>query len=65
MSRWSASTICSVRPTHTAADHVRQPIFDMGRAAAQAILDLLAQRPPALPDFATELVIRESAILRR
>ena len=44
---------------------VRQPIFDIGRAAAQAILDLLEQRPVDLPHFATELVIRESAILRR
>jgi LacI family transcriptional regulator len=44
---------------------VRQPIFDMGRAAAQAILDLLEGRPVKLPAFATELVIRESAALRR
>ena len=44
---------------------VRQPIFDIGSAAAQAILDLIEQRPARLPDFATELIIRESAVLRR
>jgi LacI family transcriptional regulator len=44
---------------------VRQPIFDIGRAAAQAVLDLIEQRPIALPNFTTELVIRESAIMRR
>ncbi len=44
---------------------VRHPIFDMGRAAAQAVLDLLEQRPAELLGFATELVIRESAVMRR
>jgi LacI family transcriptional regulator len=44
---------------------VRQPIFDMGRAAAQAVLNLLEERPVELPSFATQLVIRESAALRR
>jgi LacI family transcriptional regulator len=44
---------------------VRQPIFEIGRAAAQAVLDLIEQRPIALPNFTTDLVIRESAIMRR
>ncbi|HJZ48618.1 MAG TPA: substrate-binding domain-containing protein [Roseiflexaceae bacterium] len=44
---------------------VRQPIFEMGRTAAQAILDLLEERPIELPSFTTQLIIRESAALRR
>jgi LacI family transcriptional regulator len=40
---------------------VRQPTYDMGHAAAQAILRLLDGQPPALPSFTTELIIRESA----
>jgi len=40
---------------------VRQPTYDMGRAAAQAILRLLDGEPPALPQFTTELILRESA----
>ncbi len=40
---------------------VRQPTYDMGHAAAQAILRLLDGQPPALPHFTTELIIRESA----
>jgi LacI family transcriptional regulator len=44
---------------------VRQPTFDMGRAAAQALLQLLAEHPVHLPTFTTSLVIRESAALRR
>jgi LacI family transcriptional regulator len=44
---------------------IRQPSFEMGRAAAQAMLDLLEQRPANIPGFTTELIIRESAALRR
>jgi LacI family transcriptional regulator len=44
---------------------VRQPTFDMGRAAAQAVLQLLAESSVELPTFTTSLVIRESAALRR
>jgi LacI family transcriptional regulator len=44
---------------------VRQPTFDMGRAAAQAVLQLLAEHSVDLPIFTTSLVIRESAALRR
>jgi LacI family transcriptional regulator len=44
---------------------VRQPTFDMGRAAAQAVLQLLAEHSVDLPTFTTSLVIRESAALRR
>ena len=44
---------------------VRQPVFEMGRTAAQAILDLLEERPIDLPSFTTQLIIRESAALRR
>ena len=40
---------------------VRQPTYDMGRAAAHAILRLLDGQPPALPHFTTELILRESA----
>jgi LacI family transcriptional regulator len=44
---------------------VHQPTSDMGRAAAQAALQLLAGAAPTLPRFATQLVVRESAMLRR
>ncbi len=39
---------------------VRQPIFDMGFAAAQAVLQLLAGEHPTLPFFSTELILRNS-----
>jgi LacI family transcriptional regulator len=44
---------------------VRQPTFEMGRAAAQAVLDLLEGRTIQLPTLTTSLIIRESAALRR
>jgi LacI family transcriptional regulator len=44
---------------------VRQPTFDMGRAAAQAVLQLLVDHSVDVPTFTTSLVIRESAALRR
>jgi LacI family transcriptional regulator len=44
---------------------VRQPTYDMGRAAAQGILRLLDGQPPALPHFTTELILRESAARQR
>ena len=37
---------------------VRQPAYEMGQAAAQAILRLLEGQPAALPRFETELIIR-------
>lgn len=39
---------------------VRQHMFDVGRAAAAGVLQLLAAQLPALPHFAPDLVIRES-----
>jgi LacI family transcriptional regulator len=44
---------------------VRQPTSDMGRAAAQAALQLLAGAAPTLPRFETQLVVRESAMVQR
>lgn len=44
---------------------VRQPTVEMGRAAARAVLALIAGAPPTPTTFATELVIRESAALCR
>jgi LacI family transcriptional regulator len=41
---------------------VRFPAHAMGRAAAGIVLDLLAGRKPGPPAFATELVIRRSAV---
>ena len=41
---------------------VRQPSIDMGRAAAESLLRLLNNEEPMLPHFATELIIRKSAI---
>jgi LacI family transcriptional regulator len=39
---------------------VRQPAFEMGRAAAQALLRSLRGEPLELPAFSTELIVRES-----
>ncbi|MBN9389251.1 MAG: LacI family DNA-binding transcriptional regulator [Chloroflexi bacterium] len=39
---------------------VRQPLVEMGRMAGQAILDLIEDQEPDLPQFNTELLIRES-----
>ena len=44
---------------------VRQPTQAMGRAAAQAIVQMLNDEPLLLPTFATELIIRESTALCR
>jgi len=44
---------------------VRQPVADMGRAAAQALLQMLAGQPLTLPIFEAKLVIRESAVMLR
>ena len=44
---------------------VRQPTIDIGRAAAQAALTLLAGQALTLPTLKTELIIRESAARRR
>lgn len=44
---------------------VRVPTLEMGRMAAQGVLGLLDKQRLALPTVATELVIRESAALRR
>jgi LacI family transcriptional regulator len=44
---------------------VRQPVADMGRAAAQALLQMLAGQPIAFPMFEAKLVIRESAVMLR
>ncbi|MGB8647578.1 MAG: substrate-binding domain-containing protein [Anaerolineae bacterium] len=44
---------------------VRQPTIEMGSAAAEAVMHLLAGEPVSLPTFSTELVIRESAARQR
>lgn len=44
---------------------VRLPMIKMGQVAAQAILDLLADRPFSPPQFKTELVVRESVARHR
>ena len=41
---------------------VRQPVIEMGQAAAEAVLRLLDDEEPMLPDFPTDLVIRKSAM---
>jgi LacI family transcriptional regulator len=41
---------------------VRQPSEEMGRAAAEGLLRLLGNEPPALPGFTADLVIRKSAL---
>jgi len=41
---------------------VRQPSFEMGRAAAEGLLRLLNNEEPMLPRFPTELIIRKSAM---
>jgi LacI family transcriptional regulator len=44
---------------------VRQPMFEMGQAAAQLILMLLEGRAPQLQKLSTELIVRESTTLPR
>ena len=41
---------------------VRQPVVEMGQAAAAAVLRLLDDEEPLLPVFPTDLVIRKSAM---
>ena len=43
----------------------RQPSVPLGQAAAQAILQMMNGRPPELPVFAAELIIRESVSRHR
>ncbi|HEX6289556.1 MAG TPA: substrate-binding domain-containing protein [Herpetosiphonaceae bacterium] len=40
---------------------VRQHMVDLGRAAAEGMLRLLDGQPPSLPQFPTDLIVRESA----
>ncbi len=44
---------------------VRQPMIDMGRAAAEGLLRLLDGDDPMLPEFPAELIIRKSALRLR
>jgi LacI family transcriptional regulator len=44
---------------------VRQPVADMGRAAAQALLQLLDGQPINVPSFEAKLIVRESAAMLR
>ena len=44
---------------------IRQPAIDIGETAAQAILDLLKDKPETIPDFPAELINRESATRHR
>ncbi|BDP43369.1 LacI family transcriptional regulator (plasmid) [Deinococcus aetherius] len=44
---------------------VRQPVHEMGRAAARCVLRMLAGQPPALPPLQVQLVLRESTARRR
>ncbi|MDX1415177.1 MAG: LacI family DNA-binding transcriptional regulator [Candidatus Promineifilaceae bacterium] len=44
---------------------VRQPAVEMGQAAANAILDLIAEKPPEKKLFDAELIIRESVARNR
>jgi LacI family transcriptional regulator len=44
---------------------VRQPVVEMGQAAAVAVLRLLDGAEPLLPEFPTDLVIRKSAVRLR
>jgi LacI family transcriptional regulator len=39
---------------------IRQPAIEIGETAAQAILQLLKDKPLAMPTFPAKLVIRES-----
>lgn len=39
---------------------IRQPDIELGEAAASAILHLLKEEPIVIPEFSTELIIRES-----
>lgn len=41
---------------------IRQPAFEMGSAAAQGVLEMLAGREPQLPALSTSLVVRQSVI---
>jgi len=41
---------------------VRQPAFDIGLAAAQAVLSMLRREEPDLPVLTTQLIVRESTI---
>jgi LacI family transcriptional regulator len=41
---------------------MRQPMIEMGRAAAEGVLRLLDDEEPMLPRFPTDLIIRKSAI---
>jgi LacI family transcriptional regulator len=41
---------------------VRQPVVEMGQAAAVAVLRLLDGVEPLLPEFPTDLIIRKSAM---
>ncbi len=41
---------------------VRQPSFEMGRAAAEGLLRLLDNQEPVLPHFPMDLIIRKSAM---
>jgi LacI family transcriptional regulator len=41
---------------------MRQPMMEMGHAAAQALLGLLDDEEPRLPAFPTDLIIRKSAM---
>jgi LacI family transcriptional regulator len=43
---------------------MRQPAVEMGQTASRAILDLLNQKKPGLPQFEAELVVRESVVRR-
>jgi LacI family transcriptional regulator len=39
---------------------VRQPLIEMGVSAGQAMVDLIEDREPDLPQLNTELLVRES-----
>jgi LacI family transcriptional regulator len=41
---------------------MRQPVIEMGRAAAEGMLRLIDEEEPLLPHFPTDLVIRKSAV---
>lgn len=43
---------------------MRQPALDMGRVAAQAVLDVLNRKKLSLPLFKAELIVRESVTRR-
>jgi LacI family transcriptional regulator len=44
---------------------IRQPAFEIGQAAAEAVLNILDGKPFVLPQLNTELVVRESVMHRR